>query len=99
MTELEKAKFLDALDEASKLLALGQAALHRARSQCHGEMHKRVDLLAKRAFELKVKSDWLRCSALGKIKPGGPNGRQGADRRTGIDRRIVGMQKRMLSLA
>jgi hypothetical protein len=99
MTEMEKARFADAMDEASKLLELGQAALQRARSQCKGEVRERVDLLAKRAFELKVKADWLHRSVLGKIKPAGPNGRRRPDRRVGIDRRIVGMQKRMLSEA
>ena len=99
MTDLEKTKFLDDLSQAGKLFELAQAALQRARSQTEGELNERVDVIAKRAFELKVKSDWLRYSVLGKIEQNGPNGRQGSDRRVGVDRRIVGMQKRMLSVA
>jgi hypothetical protein len=96
MDDSQKARFVDALAEAAKLLELAQTQLQRARTQCKGEVYERVDLLSKRAFELKVKSDWLRYSKLGKIEF---NDRQGSDRRVGIDRRIVGMQKRILSVA
>jgi hypothetical protein len=98
MTDLEKAKFLDDMSQASKLFELAQAALQRARSQTEGELNERMDVIAKRAFELKVKADWLRYTVLGKVESG-PNDRQGTDRRVGVDRRIVGMQKRMLSVA
>ena len=98
MNDAEKARFLDAIEQASKLLELSQATLQRAGTHCDGELHERVDVIAKRAFELKVKADWLRHTVLGKIESG-PNHRQGSDRRVGVDRRIVGMQKRMLSVA
>ena len=92
----QKAKFVDALAEAAKLLELAQAQLQRARTQCTGELYERVDLLSKRAFELKVKSDWLRYSALGKVEG---DTRVISDRRTAIDRRIIGMQRQLLSAA
>jgi hypothetical protein len=99
MQPIEKAKFIDSLAHAAKLLELAQAHLQRARSQCEGELHKRVDVISKRAFELKVKSDWVRYSALGKIHTDAANDRVGSDRRVAIDRRIVGMQKLLLSVA
>jgi hypothetical protein len=99
MTDLEKTKCVDSLDHAAKLLELAQAQLQRARAQCSGELHGRVDLLSKRAFELKVKSDWLRYSVLGKIHVDAANDRVGSDRRVAVDRRIVGMQKLLVSVA
>ena len=99
MTDIEKTICVDSLAHAAKLLELAQAHLHRARSQCSGEVYKRVDLISKRAFELKVKTDWLRYSILGKIHVDAANDRVGSDRRVGIDRRIVGMQKLLVSVA
>ena len=99
MNDIEKTRLVDSLAHAAKLLELAQAHLHRARSQCKGELYERVDLISKRAFELKVKSDWMRYAVLGKIKVTAANDRVGSDRRVGIDRRIVGMQKRMVSAA
>jgi len=99
MDDIEKTRCVDSLAHAAKLLALAQAHLQRARSQCSGEVYNRVDLIAKRAFELKVKSDWLRYSVLGKIHVDAANDRVGSDRRVGIDRRLVGMQKLLLSVA
>jgi hypothetical protein len=97
MDDLQKAKFLDSLAEAAKLLQLGQSALQRARAQCDGELHERLDVLSKRAYEIKVKSEWLRHAVLGKIDLPTLQ-RHSADRRTRIDRRIVGMLKQMLSV-
>jgi hypothetical protein len=97
MNDLEKAKFLDAIAEAAKLLALSQTALQRARAQCGGELYERLDLLSKRAYETKVKAEWLRVSVLGKIELPIQQ-RHAADRRMGIDRRIVGMLKLMLAV-
>jgi hypothetical protein len=99
MDEIEKARCVDALDAAAKLIDFAQAQLQRARSQCEGELYGRVDLIAKRAFELKVKSDWLRYSVLGKIHANGANDRVGSDRRVNVDRRIVGMQKLLVAAA
>ena len=96
MDETQERKFLDALAEASKLLELAQTQLQRARSQTSGDLYGRADLYSKRAFELKVRVDWLRYAVVGKIDF---HDRQGSDRRVGIDRRIVGMQKRILSVA
>lgn len=56
-------------------------------------------MIAKRAFELKVKSDWLRYSVIGKLQVSAANDRVGSDRRVNIDRRVVGMKKLMLSIA
>ena len=99
MDDIEKTKFVDSLAHAAKLLELAQAHLHRARARCDGALYDRVDLISKRAFELKVKSDWLRYSVLGKIHVDAANDRVGSDRRVGIDRRIVGMQKLLVSAA
>ena len=97
MDETEKARFLDALAEAAEMLELAQAQLQRARAQCKGEAHDRVDLIAKRAFELKVKAEWLRYELAGKLEPSEENRRRGSDRRTSVDRRLVSMQKLMLA--
>ena len=99
MDDIENAKFVDSLAHAAKLLELAQAHLQRARSQCDGELYERVDLISKRAFELKVKSDWVRYAVLGKIHVDAANDRVGSDRRVTVDRRIVGMQKLLLSVA
>jgi len=88
--------YAEALAEAAKLLELAQAQLQRARARSPEEFVERTDLLAKRAFELKVKSDWLRCLSQGKIRF---SDRQSSDRRFGIDRRLVRMQKVLLSIA
>jgi hypothetical protein len=88
--------YADALAEAAKLLELVQAQLQRARARAPEDFSERTDLLAKRAFELKVKSDWLRCLSQGKIRY---SDRQSSDRRFQIDRRLVRMQKVLLSIA
>ncbi len=99
MDDIEKAKFADALAEAGKLLELTQARLQRARSLSEGDQsYERVDLISKRVFELKVKADWLQYSVLGRIHAAGGNDRVGSDRRVAVDRRIVGMQKLLLSV-
>ncbi len=99
MDPIEKTQFVDALAEATKMLELAQSRLQRARSLSDGELYERVDLISKRVFELKVKSDWLRYSVLGKIHVGATKDRVGSDRRARVDRRIVGMQKLLLSVA
>ena len=98
MDEAAKAKFTDALAEAGKLMELAQAQLQRARSQCSGDLYERTDLIAKRVFELKVKADWMRCTMLGKLEATAANDRFASDRRTGLDRRIVGMQRKLLAI-
>src|SRR3954464_13119020 len=97
MDDQARAKFVDALAEAAKLLELAQAQLQRARAQCSGDLYERTDLISKRAFELKVKSDWMRCAILGKIEVSAANDRFSSDRRTSLDRRVVGMQRKLLA--
>jgi hypothetical protein len=87
--------FADELAEAAKLLELAQARLQRARARAPEEFADRADVLTKRAFELKVKADWLRCLSLGQIRF---SDRQSSDRRFSVDRRLVRMQKVLLSL-
>ena len=99
MENVEKDRCVDALEMAGKLFDLAQTQLHRARTQCDGELYERIDVIAKRAFELKVKADWLRYDVEGRIPPGLANARIASDRRVGVDRRIVGMQKVLLSAA
>lgn len=99
MDAVEKTKFVDSLAHAAKLLELAQVHLQRARAECEGELYERVDLISKRVFELKVKSDWVRYAVLGKIHVDAANDRVGSDRRVAVDRRIVGMQKLLLSVA
>ena len=95
----ERAEFLLAMVEASNMIARVQAALQRAQGQCHGEIYDHVELMARRFYELRVKSDWLRYAALEKIElpMPGPDweGRQSVDRRLGLDRRIIGLQKQL----
>ena len=101
MNVLERAQFIDAMAETEKVMKLAQATIQRARSLCHGEVFVQVDLMSKRAYELKVKSEWLRHVALGRIElpapPAGTQDRQD-DRRSGIDRRIARMQSQILAL-
>jgi hypothetical protein len=87
--------YAEALAEAAKLLELTQAQLQRARARAPEEFVERTDILAKRAFELKVKADWIRCLSQGKIRF---SDRQSSDRRFQIDRRLVRMQKVLLSI-
>jgi hypothetical protein len=102
MNVQERAQFVDAMADAEKVMKAVQAAMQRARSQCHGELFLLVDVMAKRAHELKVKSEWLRHVVLGKIElpppAEGAQNRQGEDRRNGIDRRIANMQSQLIQL-
>jgi hypothetical protein len=100
MNALEKQQFVDSMAEAGRLIKLLQAALQRARLQCHGEVYEQSNLMTLRAYELRVKSEWLVRAVLGgtELAPRGadPEERQGADRRTGVDRRIFGLQRELL---
>jgi hypothetical protein len=83
-------------------LTQAQAAVQRARSQCHAHIYEHVDLISKRLYELKVTSEWLHQGMLGRfdlVSQGEMHGRQSPDRRNDIDRRIAGMRKHLLSLA
>ena len=99
MSNQERGEFLDAMTEMVNLLRRTQAAVQRARSQCHAEIYDHVDLMSKRVYELKVKSEWLQQGVLGLVQLEGPvdaDGRQGADRRCSIDRRVVTRRKQMI---
>jgi hypothetical protein len=102
MNVQECARFVDAMGEAEKMMKTVQAALQLARSQSHGELYLNVDVMAKRAHELKVQSEWLRHVVLGKIDlpppAEGAQNRQAEDRRNGIDRRIASMQSQLNQL-
>jgi len=96
----EREQFLDAMRETARLIKLSQAALERARSQCHGKVYEQVDLMTKRVYELRVKSEWLRHAVqegieLSLLGQDDPEGRQDPDRRIGIDRRIHAMRQQL----
>jgi hypothetical protein len=103
MNVLEREEFLDAMKETAMFVKLTQAALQRARSQCHGEVYEQINLMAKRAYELSVKAEWLRYAVYGgielPIREADSEGRRGPDRRAGIDRRIQGLQQQSLPVA
>ncbi len=101
MEERERKDFVEAMAEAELLIQRTQGALQRAKSMCHGDIYEHLDVISKRAYELRVRSEWLRLAVLGVIEPSmlaDPNGRQGADRRAAIDRRVEGMRKQLLAL-
>jgi len=95
----EEGDFLDAMAEAEELIQRVQAALQRAKATCHGDVYDHLDVISKRAYELKVRSEWLRLAVLGAIEPPvvDPKAREGVDRRSAIDRRVEGMRKQVLA--
>ena len=102
MDPVERSNFLAAMTEAAKLIRQTQKALHRARSQCHGEVYEHIDLMCTRAYELQVKAEWIQHVALSDaqitleaIDPA--RSRQGPDRRRSVDRRIASMRKQLLT--
>jgi len=100
MDAAELAEFAEAIAEAEKLIARTAVVIQRAKSRSHGEIYEHVDVISKRLFELRVRSEWLRLVALGVIEPPAspdPKERQGVDRRNAIDRRVTGMRKQLLS--
>ena len=103
MNVLERAEFLDAMGETARLIRLAQEALSRVRSQSHGELYEQVDSMGRQVYELRVKSEWLRQAALRgnelAVRQADPEGRQGPDRRIGIDRRIHAMRQQLFPAA
>jgi hypothetical protein len=95
----EQREFVDAMVEAEKHIQRAQAALQRAKSKCHAEIYEHLDVISKRAYEVRVRSEWLRLSVSGVIKPEpvDPQARQSVDRRSTIDRRVEGMRKQVLA--
>jgi hypothetical protein len=95
----EQAQFVEAIAEAEKLIVRTEAFIQRAKSRCHGEIYEHVDVISKRAFELRVRCEWLRLVVLGVIDPSpsaGAKQRQVVDRRHTIDRRVASMRKQLL---
>jgi hypothetical protein len=94
----EQQEFVEAMAEAEKFIQRTQAALQRAKSMCHGDIYEHLDVISKRAYEMRVRSEWLRLVVLGAIKPAPakPHVRQSVDRRSAIDRRVEGMRKEVL---
>jgi hypothetical protein len=98
MDARELADFVEALAEAEKLIGSTAAVIQRAKARCHEDIFEHVDVISKRLSELRVRSEWLRLVALGVIEPSAPpelKGRQSADRRVAIDRRVAGMRKQL----
>ena len=100
MDAAELAEFAEAIAEAEKLIARTAVVIQRAKSRSHGEIYEHVEVISKRVFELRVRSEWLRLVVLGVIEPSAavdPKVRQGVDRRNAIDRRVAGMRKQLLT--
>jgi len=95
----EQADFLAAMAKVADLIKSTQAALQRARTLSHGQIFDEVDLMSKRLYELKVKSEWVSHATQGKVDlpKVDAEGRQSSDRRLGLDRRVAGMQKQMIA--
>ena len=96
----EEREFVEALAEAEKFIQGAQAALQRAKSKCHADVYEHMDVISKRAYELRVRSEWLRFVVLGVIAPVQvkPQERERVDRRSAIDRRVDGMRKEVLAM-
>jgi hypothetical protein len=99
MEKVEQSEFVAAMAEAEELIKRAQAALQRAKSKCHADVYEHLDVISKRAYELKVRSEWLRLAVLGAIEPAAvdPHARESVDRRSAIDRRVEGMRKQVLA--
>jgi predicted component of type VI protein secretion system len=96
---VEQRDFVEAMAEAEKCIQRTQAALQRAKSKCHADVYEHLDVISKRAYELRVRSEWLRLAVLGVIEPTAvdPHVRQNVDRRSAIDRRVEGMRRQVLA--
>jgi hypothetical protein len=102
MDQREQDQFVEAIAEAEKLIIRTEAFIQRAKSGCHGEIYEHVDVISKRAFELRVRCEWLRLVVLGVIDPSpsaDAKARQVVDRRHTIDRRVASMRKQVLGHA
>lgn len=99
MDKVEQQEFAEAMAQAESLIARAEAAVQRARARCHGEHYEHVDIISKRLYELRVRTEWLRLVVLGELEPESvPFGvRQTADRRAAIDRRVQSMRRQLLS--
>ena len=96
----EQADFLAAMAKVADLIKTTQAALQRARTLCHGQIFDEVDLMSKRLYELKVKSEWVAHAVQGKVElpKADAEGRQTSDRRLALDRRVAGMKKQLIAV-
>lgn len=99
MNDNDRAEFCDAILEALNLIERTQAVLQRAKRRCNGELFDHTDLISKRVFEVRVRSEWLRLVAVGVVEmtPSGAGGRDLPDRRQAIDRRVAGMRRQILA--
>jgi len=102
MNVREREDFLDAMRKTVRLVKLSQATLQRARSQCHGELYEQINQLTRQIYELRTKSEWLRYTVLRRgdlpmARQPGEEGRQGPDRRVGIDRRVEAMRQQLVA--
>jgi hypothetical protein len=98
MENAEQREFAEAMAEAEEAIRRTQAALQRAKAKCHGEFYDHLDVISKRAYELHVRSEWLRLAVAGAIELAvDPQARESVDRRSAIDRRVEGMRKQVLA--
>ena len=96
----ERREFVAAMAEAEDLIRRTQEVLQRAKSKCHADVYEHLDVISKRAYELKVRSEWLRLTVLGAIEPAAVDAQaRETDRRSAIDRRVKGMRKQVLAAA
>jgi hypothetical protein len=97
MENAEQREFVEAMAEAEEAIRRTQAALQRAKAKCHGEIYDHLDVISKRAYELKVRSEWLRLAVVGAIElVVDAQARESVDRRSAIDRRVEGMRKQVI---
>lgn len=100
MDNSEQMQFAATIAEVQDLLARSLAMVQRAKLKCHGEFFEHVDVISKRTYELKVRAEWLRLAALGKVRVDDTerSAREIPDRRSSIDRRVAGMRRQILAL-
>ena len=95
----EQREFVEAMAEAEEHIRRILSALQRAKSKSHADIYEHLDVITKRAYELKVRSEWLRLAVLGAIEPAAVDShpRESVDRRSAIDRRVEGMRREVLA--
>lgn len=101
MTDLERNEFLRTMGDTIALLRQAQGALRIARLKCHGALYERIDVFAKRLYELGINAEWTRELVLGRLSlesGDGPGIRKCVDRRRAIDPRVVGMRKQLAAV-
>lgn len=86
--------------QAEQLIGRTQAMLQRAKQRSHGDIYEHLEVMAKRVYELRIRSEWLRLVVTGAIEvsPVPDLAERQPDRRNEIDRRVAGMRKQLLSV-